>query len=397
MIIPPLNTDVQFSKELIPRKRAPPPFLVTRGVRDPKNHPQSFSWAGRAEEEEEEEEIGKKKALISPVLDQQACGSCWAFAVATTMSDCLVVSGAVNWAPSISPTFCMACYPQGRCNGGYPVKLAHNLEKYGSADQTCLDYSWCENSSVCNIGDSSQHFKVDSEALSNMIPNKGCMFSNDKYVYFLDKGTNTLSVTDSITVSDFRDLMKRHIIEFGPAIGGYLVLNNFLDGKFTQGNGGIYFDRADYANIRGDGTIPFSDSVKSSSNCAGFHAVSIVGWGVEKNVQFDNKKRGDVPYWHCRNSWGTKWGDEGYFKMAMYPFNQSSQFDKEVSVRYGGQVVKIGGVVLVRATQPPVIKSLKAVQDKYKKAIILSKTSEFYNRDAGEFISSKAEEGCTIL
>lgn len=35
------------------------------------------------------------------------------------------------------------------------------------------------------------------------------------------------------------------------------------------------------------------------------HAVKIIGWGVEK----------DTPYWLCANSWGTEWGDNGFFKI----------------------------------------------------------------------------------
>lgn len=376
LVIPPLNTDVQFAKSLPVYKKKFSGFGSVNKSKIPKN----FSWTIFSPADNDD--ILKKKLLIGPVMDQQACGSCWAFSVSSAMSDCLVVSGAVDWSPYISPTFCMAGYPQGRCSGGFPAKLALDIESYGVGDQSCLDYSWCDNYSSCNIRDSSKHFQIDSVELSRRIPNRGCFFSSDKYIYYLDRGTNTFSITTNTPIDMYRDIVCEHILEYGPVIGGYAVLTNFLDGKFTQLNGGVYFDRADYANIKSDGTIPFSDNIKSPRNCAGFHAVSIVGWGVAENIQYENNKIGDVPFWYCRNSWGTKWGDKGFFKIAMYPFNQTSQFDKVVSMSYKGGIVSIGGLVMIRATRPPIIKTLDEIHLKYKKTIKPMEPEEFYKKNA---------------
>ena len=37
------------------------------------------------------------------------------------------------------------------------------------------------------------------------------------------------------------------------------------------------------------------------------HSVTIVGWGHDENID----------YWIVKNSWGDKWGDDGYFKVQM--------------------------------------------------------------------------------
>ena len=38
----------------------------------------------------------------------------------------------------------------------------------------------------------------------------------------------------------------------------------------------------------------------------GGHAVKILGWGTESGLN----------YWICANSWGTSWGESGYFRIA---------------------------------------------------------------------------------
>jgi len=43
----------------------------------------------------------------------------------------------------------------------------------------------------------------------------------------------------------------------------------------------------------------------TSGGLLGGHAVKMVGWGSENGVD----------YWICANSWSTKWGEQGFFRI----------------------------------------------------------------------------------
>lgn len=381
IIIPPLNTDIRFSetlpmstrkqKEVVEHFWDFPPIYMLQKVIDigSNDHRENFSWT--IPNKRDDELALAKKLLISAPFNQQGCGSCWAVAVCTTMSDCLVVAGVLDWEPKISPTYAMACYPQGRCEGGIPAILAKDLETSGISDESCIDYSWCKDNKNCNTEDAAEHFfNIEPEKLSQIIPKCGCDNYSDRYYFFLDKGTEMISISQAWTINDFRKMVQNHILNFGPVIGGYIVLKNFLNGNFTNIEEGVYFDRADYDNIGHDEQLFFSDTVSSPLNSVGLHAVSIVGWGLAKNIQFDNGKRGDVPFWYCRNSWDEQWGDRGYFKIAMYPFNKIAQFDKEINANLGTQAVRIGGIMLMRATKAPELIVSDNDQSKYNNNLI---------------------------
>lgn len=328
----------------------------------------------------------KKKIIKTQPSSQYGCGSCWAISLADTMSDCLVVSGAVNWAPNISATYIMVCVNDkgihNFCGGGNPASAAKYLEGVGVADTSCIDYSWCADNSMCSDVSSVNHFDAHRlvTTLNNTIPKPlGCYFPNiDKFMYKLDKGSEAFYIDNVATqttphemhksITTFRNTVKSHILDFGPVIGGFVVLKNFLSGKHTDPyiNEGVYLDRVDYTKyIKKGGSLSFSDNMLFRN--AGLHAISIVGWGIAKNIQYDTNKWGDVPYWHCRNSWGPEWGKQGgFFKCAMYPFNTYSQFDKQVMTPIGGP---IGSIVFIRATQKPEITKYDQISHIYNEQI----------------------------
>jgi len=73
--------------------------------------------------------------------------------------------------------------------------------------------------------------------------------------------------------------VQEALIEHGPLITSFTVYNDFF-----SYNSGVY--------------------VQTSDNIAGGHAVSIVG--------YDNNEE----YWICKNSWGSTWGENGFFRIG---------------------------------------------------------------------------------
>lgn len=82
---------------------------------------------------------------------------------------------------------------------------------------------------------------------------------------------------------------KSVIAEKGPVVGGLAIYQDFYSYK-----SGVY------KHVTG--------------NLVGYHAVSVVGYD-------DN-----LGCWICKNSWGTNWGDNGWFKIAYGQAGMDTQF-----------------------------------------------------------------------
>lgn len=416
IIISPYNSDIDFEK-VPPIKLSSDDFKFLSVFGDKIENSKmmdQFSWCIPLKTDSPE--ILRKKKLISPPKSQGFCGNCWAVAISTTLSDCFVVYGLINWAPSVSATYLLSCVSQSFATEAKKenerkknakIKELEEIKKkpdilglYGEdgsstevpgdeifyfdnrqclgvniadvilylgytqtplLDTSCIDYSWC-NRELCNNPNIEEILKNDYEThmrlINKLIPVCGCYDNkNSKLMYKVDKNPQRLSMSyGNVSEFVFRDILKAHILSYGPAIAGFVILSDFSDGNFTSFNGGIYFDRANYSIY--DPSIStkltfIDDSTKKKVD--GFHAASIVGWGIEPNIQYDNDKIGSVPYWHIRNSWGTDWGDNGFFKLAMYPFNKIVQIEMATFASLSNDTIKgnLGTTILIKATSIP--------------------------------------------
>ncbi len=88
--------------------------------------------------------------------------------------------------------------------------------------------------------------------------------------------------------------MKAEIYANGPISCGVHVTDNF-EHNYT---GGIYSEK----------TIPLIN-----------HEISVVGFGVDEAT--------GTEYWIGRNSWGTYWGEYGFFRIQMHSDNLGIELD----------------------------------------------------------------------
>lgn len=376
-VIPPINTNIQFN--ILPEfKLSEYPRLAAI---DHTKLPKNFNWFHNG---------GRKKYLISKPGNQMLCGSCWAISAIGIIADNHVVAGTVNWKPNLSTTWCLSCYPQLQCKGGNPAKLYEAISAHGVTTNHCVDYSWCAENLMCN-GKATNHFKEQKSHidLSSLIPNCGCYNSKTKhYLYFIDNPKAISLGKGGMNKDNFTNTIKKHIYHNGPVQGGFLVFENFIHGAFTKVNGGVYLENGVYDN----GNIHFDpDQMNVKKYYKGSHAIAIIGWGVENNVIIDQKgTKKDVPYWYCRNSWTENWGDGGYFKMAMYPYNKIVQFDKVVIINSPMGKIQSGGMVMISASRSPELKTLPQIQQKFLD-LQKSQSQSYYDQEGHDIGNTKSK------
>ena len=402
--IAPLNTSITFSKYIREVDKLPKAVLMSAAS----TLPRQYTWRG--------------KRGISPVGNQALCGSCWAYSTAQVISDVFAIKNKYPSSPNISVMYLLTCYPGCRteqdpcnrlingfapsrmCGGGNPAQLAKWVSFNGCATDRCVNYDACLNNPICS-GKATQHFNTSPYEINKTLPSCGCYVANNKHdKFFIDPMSvrnhfvNTQSTDLKQILPQVQDCItqvKKHIFEVGPVIGGYHVLGTFMGSNLSpiagqtfrnsKNPGGIYLDMVNY---RTNTRIPVNQQVVGQGiPWLGGHAVAIVGWGVEKvdaslldpNVLRDmgQSSRGmvDVPYWECRNSWSERWGDNGYFKIAMFPYNRVAQF--EVAVYVNGAAT--GGMISFRAGK--IEKNSKFPQNDKK----------FFNNTLQNYFSSEEE------
>lgn len=218
--------------------------------------PTSFDW--RAVEVN-----GKTVSFVSPVRNQGACGSCYAFG-SLGMNEARLRIATNNTKQTIFSTQdIVECskYSQG-CEGGFPYLIAGKYsEDFGLAEESCNPYTGKDG------------------ACSTQKPCDRVFSTKYHYVGGFYGACNEA-------------LMKIELIKNGPLAVAFEVYGDFMSYK-----GGIYH----HTFLKDEKNYKFNPFQLTN------HAVLVVGYGADD-------KSGEK-FWIVKNSWGTGWGEDGYFRI----------------------------------------------------------------------------------
>jgi len=191
----------------------------------------------------------------TPIKDQGDCGSCWAFgALGAIESRVKLASDNPGLVPDFSEQSLLSC-SSGDCDGGYSDVTAYWILCEGTVDEACFPY-----------------------VALDTVPCSDSCFDRDSRKY---KSEGWSWVCGDWNIVDVNQI-KQEVLTGGP-VSTFMNVSTDFD-AYT---GGVY--KHTYGTYRGG------------------HSVDIVGWGND----------GVDDYWICKNSWGTAWGEAGWFKIKM--------------------------------------------------------------------------------
>jgi len=204
----------------------------------------------------------------------QYCGSCWAHGTTSALADRINIARN-NTFPQIalSPQVIINCEAGGDCDGGNPLGVYQFGNQVGIPEDSCQNYLAADGTGpTCSA----------IEQCKTCTPPAPPTGENGQANCSAVKNFTQWKVSQYGSVSGVNN-MKAEIYARGPIGCGIDATTGLL--AYT---GGIYSEFSLFPSIN--------------------HEISVVGWGADEE---------GTEFWVVRNSWGTYWGEQGFFRIKL--------------------------------------------------------------------------------
>ena len=259
---PELNQGYRPSREIVLGKVHSP---LPRG-----DVPDNWDWGAV------KDEMGVVRNYLTISRNQhipQYCGACWAFATTSALSDRIKIARKGAWPDiNISPQVLLSCSTKDDgCHGGDGISANEFMANNDMTDETCSIYQarGHENGLKC----------TDVSFCENCMPNKGCSRPKKYHTYRVKEYAHI----EGDTNSDQEKNMMAEIYHRGPISCAISVTEELVHFK----GGSVFTDKTNASELN--------------------HEISVVGYGVDETTK--------EKFWRIRNSWGTYWADQGFFRL----------------------------------------------------------------------------------
>merc|ERR1711936_891623 len=208
------------------------------------------------------------------------CGSCWAQGTLSALADRFIILDRHKYANlALSAQVIINCRAGGSCEGGNPPDVYEFAHLIGIPDVTCQQYDAKDDGPVMDCSQPSLDVCRDCGWPPPKLGQQGNCWPKKEFPRYYAQEYGTVEGADN---------MKKEIYKRGPIACGVDVTMKFL--AYT---GGVYSEKKFDIGIN--------------------HEISVTGWGYDEESQKE--------YWIGRNSWGTYWGEYGFFRIEMHENN----------------------------------------------------------------------------